>query len=142
MSRRLCWLWGAFAFAVPAHVLAQAAGPEFRVNTYTTASQSAPEIASDGNGNFVVVWDSVVTSVFEDVFARRYTSAGAPLGPEFRVNTATGNSQESASVASTPTGEFVVVWQSFFGDGSAMGVFGQRFAASGLPAGGEFQVTC
>jgi hypothetical protein len=134
------WLWAGVACAFPADLLAQAAGPEFRVNAYTTAAQSAPEIASDGNGNFVVVWDSIVTSVFEDVFARRYTSAGVPLGPEFRVNTTTGNSQQSASVAATPTGEFVVVWESFFQDGSGMGVFAQRFAASGLTAGGEFRV--
>src|SRR6185436_20129943 len=31
-------------------------GPEFRVNTYTTYYQSAPSIAADASGNFVVVW--------------------------------------------------------------------------------------
>ena len=33
-------------------------GTEFRVNAYTTAAQSLPDVASDGSGNFMVVWDS------------------------------------------------------------------------------------
>jgi hypothetical protein len=37
-------------------------------------------------------------------------------------------------------GNFVVVWQSAAQDGSGYGIFGQRFAASGAPAGAEFRV--
>ena len=37
---------------------AQFVGPEFRVNTYTTSTQASPSVASDPNGNFVVVWQS------------------------------------------------------------------------------------
>src|SRR5207247_1044019 len=33
-------------------------GPEFRVNTFTAQEQLLPSIASDGLGNFVVVWQS------------------------------------------------------------------------------------
>src|SRR5262249_51522567 len=33
-------------------------GPQFQVNTYTTAYQSAPALATDGAGNFVVVWQA------------------------------------------------------------------------------------
>src|SRR5262245_37811447 len=33
-------------------------GPEFQVNTYTANGQSLPAVAADGNGNFVVVWQS------------------------------------------------------------------------------------
>src|SRR5262245_10969761 len=35
-----------------------AQGGEFRVNTYTTGSQEVPTVASDPDGNFVVVWAS------------------------------------------------------------------------------------
>ena len=62
-----------------------------------------------------------------------------PLGPEFRVNTYTTGAQRFPSVASDSAGNFVVVWQSFE-DGSYYGVFGQRFASTGAPLGGEFQV--
>src|SRR5512147_2985138 len=35
-----------------------ALGPEFRVNTTTTGLQNQAAVASDANGNFVVVWQS------------------------------------------------------------------------------------
>ena len=37
-------------------------------------------------------------------------------------------------------GGFVVVWRSSGQDGSGEGVYGQRFATDGTPAGGEFRV--
>ena len=115
------------------------AGPEFRVNTYTTSSQEWPAVAADTNGNFVVVWESEgQDGSLDGVFARRFTSAGAPRGPEFRVHSATAGSQQAPSVASGPAGQLVVVWESFDGDGD--GIFGQRFDAFGTPVGGEFRV--
>ncbi len=33
-------------------------GPEFQVNTYTTGDQESPDVAMDGAGNFIVVWQS------------------------------------------------------------------------------------
>lgn len=35
-----------------------ASGSEFRVNSYTTNSQSSPAVAARGDGRFVVVWAS------------------------------------------------------------------------------------
>jgi hypothetical protein len=116
-------------------------GQEFRVNTYTTAGQRAPVVAADAAGNFVVVW----TSYFQDgafygIFGQRYASSGAPVGPEFRVNTYTTNDQLFPAVASDGAGDFVIVWYSNTQDGSSTGVFGQRYAFSGVPAGPEFRV--
>ena len=34
------------------------AGPEFRVNTFTTGPQTRPDAAADTSGNFVTVWQS------------------------------------------------------------------------------------
>src|SRR5262245_32674681 len=75
-------------------------GPEFRVNTYTTGNQREESVAADASGNFVVVWRSEGQdgSLF-GVFGQRYASSGAPLGPEFRVNSYTTNSQYHPSVA-------------------------------------------
>src|SRR3972149_653080 len=36
-----------------------ALGSEFQVNSYTTSNQFFPSVASDANGNFVVVWMSL-----------------------------------------------------------------------------------
>jgi len=116
-------------------------GSEFRVNTYTPYQQVHPVVTSDTSGNFVVVWDTVVVpSLDRDIVGQRYASTGAPLGPEFRVNTYTTSIQVSPAVASDSSGDFVVVWMSLTQDGSNWGVFGQRYASTGAPRGPEFRV--
>jgi large repetitive protein len=116
-------------------------GNEFQVNTYTTGYQRFPSVASDSSGNFVVVWQSYTQdgSTF-GIFGQRYASTGAPSGNEFQVNTYTTGSQGFPGVASDSSGNFVVVWVSDGQDGSYGGVFGQRYASSGAPAGAEFRV--
>jgi hypothetical protein len=116
-------------------------GPEFRVNTYTTDNQLGSSVASDSSGNFVVVWgSSLQEGSFSGIFGQRYDSSGSRLGPEFQVNTYTTSDQRDAAVASDASGNLVVVWTSNTEDGSALGVFGQRYAASGTPLGPEFRV--
>ena len=123
---------------VPRVVAAQGnpLGPEFRVNTYTTGGQFGASVAADSSGRFVVVWTSQDGSS-AGIFGQRYDSAGAPVGPEFRVNTYAGF-QYLPAVASDPSGNFVVVWNG--SDGSYSGVFAQRFDSSGAPLGSEFRV--
>ena len=124
-------------------------GPEFRVNTYTTGDQGGPSaysldrpaVASDSAGNFVVVWTSSSQDGSSNgIFGQRYDASGAPLGPEFRVNTYTPLSQSNPDIAADASGNFVVVWQSDSQDGSSRGIFGQRYASSGVPLGADFRV--
>ena len=114
-------------------------GAEFRVNTYTTSLQAGSLVASDDAGNFVVVWHGFQNDDF-DIYAQRFDAAGAPLGGQFRVNSYTTGSQFVGSVASDPAGSVVVAWRSQGQDGSGYGVFAQRYASTGEPLGGEFQV--
>jgi len=116
-------------------------GPEFRVNTFTTGHQREMSVANDAAGNFVVAWRSEVQdgSSF-GVFAQRFASSGAPLGPEFRVNSYTTNSQYHPSVGADSSGNFVVVWKSVAQEGAFGPLMGQRFASSGAPLGTEFRV--
>ncbi|HSQ00388.1 MAG TPA: hypothetical protein VL049_24475 [Candidatus Dormibacteraeota bacterium] len=66
-------------------------------------------------------------------------SAAQPVGSAFQVNTFTPGVQGAPAVAAAPgTGDFVIVWESFDQDGDYIGVFGQRYAASGAKQGGEF----
>lgn len=115
--------------------------PEFVVNTFTDAGQGHSDLAADGLGNLVAVWSSFTQDGSGwGVFGQRLSSAGAPLGDEFQVNSFTTGDQNSASVAADAAGDFVVVWTSAGQDGSGAGVFGQRFDADGVAAGSEFQV--
>src|SRR6185503_17489971 len=74
--------------------------------------------------------------------ARRYGTSGVPLGGEFQVNTQEDNNQRDPSVAMDPTGNRVVVWTDEDADacGERSCIKGQRYAASGAPAGPEFRV--
>jgi hypothetical protein len=109
-------------------------GAEFRVNTYVPDEQRSPAVASDGPGNFVVVWSSGSLGGYAGVFGQRYSSSGAPLGGGFRVNSAPLGLDAYPAVASDPTGNFTVVW---IGNTN---VFGQRYASSGSALGPEFRV--
>jgi hypothetical protein len=116
-------------------------GGEFRVNTYTTSSQRAPDLAMDPAGNFVVVWASLMQDGSSDgIFGRRYDAAGVPVGVEFQVNTYTMNSQTEPAVAMDSGGSFVVAWQSATQDGDLDGIFGRRYDAAGMPRSGGFRV--
>src|SRR5437870_3546959 len=115
-------------------------GPEFRVNTFTTGAQGFASAAFDGSGNFVVAWTSLQDGSSYGTFAQRYTGSGAPVGPEFRVNTFTTNFQGYPSVAADTSGNFVVAWIGNLQDGSTTGIFGQRYLSSGAPTGPEFRI--
>lgn len=117
-------------------------GNEFHVNAFTARSQSTPAVSVNGPGAFVVTWESYGQFGFGgyDVIAQRYNSSNAKVGSEFRVNTYTTDDQMDAAVAMDPTGKFVVVWRSRLEDGSASGIYGQRYNADGTAHGIEFRV--
>ena len=122
-----------------------AQGNEFRVNTATANDQDAPSVASEDNGDFVVAWNSFGQDGSGwGVYAQRYSSAGAPQGGEFRVNTFTTDTQQDPSVAMDADGDFVVAWTSgnLAGgqDGSTYGVYAKRYNTSGVAQGSEFRV--
>jgi hypothetical protein len=112
------------------------------VNTYTTSSQSNSAIASDANGNFVVVWESHAQDAASGagIYAQRYNSAGVAQGAEFLVNTYTAGDQNTPSIAMATNGNFVVTWVSFGQDGDQGGIYAQRFNAVGAMQGAEFRV--
>jgi hypothetical protein len=121
-------------------------GTEFAVSTHTSSYQYRADVAAAANG-FVVVWESYAQDgEYGGIFGQRFNSAGARAGTEFRINTYTTGVQRFPRVGAAPDGRFVVVWQSEPGDtgigqdGSDSGIFAQRFAANGSPAGDELQV--
>ena len=119
----LAWL---AVVGLPSVAFAQPVGPEFRVNTETLGVQQRPSVASDANGNFIVVWNG-----FRGVSGQRYDVDGNRMGGEFRVNELGAG---DASVASDPNGNFVIVW------GTSHLIYGQRYDSGGHRLGGNFQV--
>jgi hypothetical protein len=121
-------------------------GTEFRVSILTE-NQIVSAVAMDADGDFVVTWMSGSRDGDNfGILARRFTSAGTPLAPEFLVNTYTSKRQVSPAVAMDSDGDFVIAWGSGFykgsvyQDGSVYGVYAQRYNSAGAPEGSEFQV--
>jgi hypothetical protein len=127
-------------FAQRYHATGVPQGDEFRVNTYTTGGQNSPSVAMGADGDFVVAWESNgQDGSGVGVYAQRYNAAGVPQGTEFHVNTYTTNNQSFSKVALDADG-FVIAWRSYGQDGSAYGVYAQRYNAVGEPQGDEFRV--
>ena len=115
-------------------------GGEFQVNSYTTGAQSAPAIAMDDAGHYVVVWGSPQDGSDLGVYGQRFDRTGARLGGEFRVHTSTIARQHRPSIAASSGGDFIVAWTSVpAGVGDA--TYAQRFDAAGTPQGAEFRTS-
>lgn len=115
------------------------AGPEFIVNNYLDHLHQQPRVRGGGDGAFVVAWYADGARPDYDIFARRYDTAGNPLGGQFQVNDVTADYQGFPSLAVEANNEFVVSWQSF-SLSSGYDIFARRFNAAGTPILGQFQV--
>jgi hypothetical protein len=115
-----------------------AVGGEFQVNTYTTESQWGASVATDGDGDFVVVWSSEGQEW--GIFGQRYDASGDPVGGEFPVGEGANHHRSVRDVAMDADGSFVVAWDrgNLWQSGA---VFARRFDASATPLGDEFLVS-
>ncbi|HEY8154554.1 MAG TPA: hypothetical protein VII72_10545, partial [Myxococcota bacterium] len=123
-----------------------AQGAQFQVNTYTSLTQDYVRVASDADGDFVVVWQSTgsfgTDTSKQSIQGQRYASNGAAQGAQFQVNTYTTGNQYRPAVAADSDGDFVVVWFDYDWPGIAdPRLRGQRYASDGSAQGAEFQVS-
>ena len=79
-------------------------GDEFRVNTFTTASQWRAHAARAADGRGVAVWGSAdIDGSSFGIVARRFDASGAPVGADFVVNSHTTGTQYESTVGSRRT---------------------------------------
>ena len=113
---------------------------DIQVNSTTANRQENSNVAMDGSGNFVVVWQSDQQDGNSwGVFGRRFAANGTALSGEMAINTYTTSAQDNPAVAMDSAGDFVVAWQSFGEDGSGYGIYAQRYSSTGVKAGSEFR---
>lgn len=114
-------------------------GGDALVNTTLSLEvQDEPAIAVATGGNFLVAWSERhgYDGQQMGIFARAYTSAGAPLGAEFQVNQVGAASQWRPLIAPTPSGGFVVAWSGDW-DGDS---FFRVLASNGAPLSGDVTI--
>ncbi len=114
-------------------------GDEFQVNVTTEGDQFVPRVASNPNGQFVVVWSGNGIGDAAGIFARVYDPSGAPLTSEIRVNATVAGSQSRPDVEINSLGDFIVVW-----DGESTsdieGISARRFSPLGIPLDAQDEV--
>ena len=131
-------------------------GSQFVVGGHTvsgtvTTWPDHPAIVMSSAGDFVVVWDVDLYSSYPgggrpqdttlNVYGQRFDKSASKVGSRFQVNTYTSASNVGLpAIAADRGGNFVVVWKTYFQDGSSDGVFGQRFDSSAAKVGPEFPV--
>lgn len=105
---------------------------ESRVNTYYGNSQQTSVVATLLDGSYVITWVSIGQDGSSyGVYMQRYSANGVPIGAETQVNVTTADSQLNAAIEAMPDGGFQIVWQSANQDGSAGGIYLNRYAADG-----------
>jgi hypothetical protein len=114
------------------------AGIEFKVNSTTSGAQTAPAIAAVDTG-VVIAWVSNGQDKSDlGIYAQRFNATAKRIGAEFKVNTTIVGAQSMPTVTGLDGGGFVIAWQSADADG--LGIFAQRYSATGNPASGQFAV--
>ena len=116
---------------------------EEQVNTRQICDQKNPDIATQANGNFVIVWEhlenpdrcSSVQTIVTDITARMYNSNGTALTDEIILSQNTSGHQ-NLGIATDDRGGFVAIWQ---GDASSNDssdeIYGRRLLDTGTLAG-------
>jgi Ca2+-binding RTX toxin-like protein len=105
-------------------------------------SSHRPSIVALPDGGFLLAyqaWYPPSDSEWGVVYSR-HDASGQRMGEAVQVNTTTSSTQHDPSVAVLEDGGWVIVWSSYWQDGSEQGIYGQRYDAQGARVGGEFQV--
>ena len=89
-------------------------GDEFQVNTTITGNQTAPAVAMDAAGNFIVTWHGpgIIDPNQEDIFAQWFDPNALAISDEIQVNSDTSDRQRYSCAALNQNGNFIVVWES------------------------------
>jgi hypothetical protein len=111
-------------------------GPEFRINQATAGKQLDPSVGTDGRGNFLVTWTSLLFSP-RLVFGRTYTSAG-PTSGEMHIagGDTTEQYAEMSAVALDPAGGAAIAWRGPDLDNG--GIWARRFSSNPPTVTGVF----
>ncbi len=113
---------------------------EFRINQVTTASQWRPLIAPTPTGGFVVAWSGDWDG---DAIMRVFSSTGAPLTNDVRINQYDIDAQVDPCVAVASNGRIFAVFVDFSSATSVDGLdlYGRLFDANGVGITNEFLLT-
>jgi hypothetical protein len=141
---------GAFAFAPvgpPGGVRVSVTGSEGETDPF---GADAAVAYNSRRREYLVVWEAegFATAEKREVFGRRLSRAGRPVGSQFRISTTGGdaddtrNAQDAAVAYNAKRNQYLIVWVA---DGLAtddeLEIFGQRLGPTGAKLGGRIRIS-
>lgn len=116
-------------------------GVNIKVNDdVDSVKQWNPSISMDAAGNFVVVWIDERNGN-RDIYFQRFTSTGAALGTNIKVNDDAGSMhQKLPSISMDAAGNFIIVWQDDRFEQTDHDIIGQRYFSNGNPNSGNYLI--
>lgn len=92
----------------------QPMGPVFQVNSQIEGNQLSPRVAVQGDGRFLVVWQSPFSPWRSRIHGQYFSADGSRLGSEMLVSDNDwGQSEAEPAVAVNDGGHYAVVWRRF-----------------------------
>nr|NQU92978.1 hypothetical protein [Bacteroidota bacterium] len=116
-------------------------GDAFMVNDSIPGTyQYVSKISSDGEGDFLIIWEDLRFGFNGDIFAQSYQSGGTSAGENYRVNDDEGSeNQWGPSIAKNQNDQFIVTWV----DTRLVNndIYAQRYLPDGSLVGSNFKVS-
>jgi hypothetical protein len=100
----------------------------------TADDQSFPQIASDGNGGIIVVWQDLRNGVNYDIYSQRISAGGSVLwGAGGCAVSITSADKLVPQLSSVDTGGAIITWEDYRTSGSGGDIYAQRIDGNGAP---------
>jgi hypothetical protein len=123
-------------------------GGDFRVSgRNATQGEFEPAVTWNGTTNeYLVVWSDQrnFSTRDYDIYGRRVSAAGFPVGGDFRISgrNATSSDYLPAVTWNGTASEYLVVWGDLRNDSTrSWDIYGRRVSAAGFPVGGDFRIS-
>jgi hypothetical protein len=114
-------------------------GERLPVNLIYENDQERPAVAMNDAGSYVIVW-ATHSGTEQDIFDIKGYAHTENLTSRLDVNSTTIHTQTKPDVAIDQDGNFIVVWESWYQDGSNKGIYGQRYNSELIKVGSEFLI--
>ena len=123
-------------------------GADFRISgPGATRDDGVPDVAWNGTANqYLVVWADFRSESTrgEDIYGRRVSAAGAPVGADFRISgpAATADDWYPVVAWGATANQYLVVWTDRRNEATRGGeIYGRRVSAAGAAMGLDFRVS-
>lgn len=119
-------------------------GVDFRISSGTSAEADPVVVWNATTNQFLVVWEDGRNQATRgtDVFGRRVSTGGVPVGVDFRIGSGLADESSPAVAWNATTHQFLVVWEDSRAIATrGLDVYGRRVNTRGALMGTDFRIS-